>query len=709
MSGRRESLLERFRARSLDRLRRLAGALEEVVAGQATDERWREIARDLHTLKGDATVVGMDRLAEVAHAAEELFLGARGTGLAMPPELRAGLGAVEDVLLRALSAEDSEPVLAPALEALRAVAQKLPPPGNSAPGPAPAPAGSGGKPPSPSEPAVPAAAAPAPEPQVAPRLAPSDPEAAAAVPAPPSRTAKWLQVRCDRIDQLCDTAAGLSSDFHALAAQVAALLEAIPPEKRRDVRGAREAFERCGATLEGLLDSAWTLRLVEVEPSLEELVAYARQLAASLGKRMHTVVRGNGAEVERGVLENLREPLLHLVRNAVDHGIESPEQRGQKDPVGQLLIEARAVGPHLALTVSDDGRGIDLDAVREEAVAQGRSDAERMSEAELHELLFAHGFSTRREVTAVSGRGVGLDVVRSSLLSLGGTVALHSMRGEGTRFELVVPSTLSRERCLVVESAGVLWGLPATAILEVQGLSEIERVEVAGGEAVRYRGQLLPLVSLSACLHGADASEPWVLIAQWGSHRVALRVGRVVGETELLRRPADRTLARLGPIAASAASADGRLVLLLSLELLLSMLSQASAVPVVAPAAMASRRRVLVVDDSATVRDLVCELLAEAGMEVRCAENGREGLSLLDEVSPEVVLSDIEMPVMDGFELLKEIRVRRPHLPVIMLTTRGSAEDRRRAATLGASAYLVKSEFEEATLLETLGRYLGGR
>lgn len=713
MSGRREALLERFRARSLDRLHRLARAFQEIDAGQATEERWREVARDLHTLKGDATVVGMERLAGVAHATEELFLAARGMGFAapLPPELRAGLGAVEGVLLQALSAADSEPVLAPVLATLQSVVRQLPT--QSEPAPAngsPSPQAASGRETAPVAQVVPEAGTQVqawPIPAATPAPADVSPSP---VPVPPSHATKWLQVRCERIDRLCDTAAGFASDFHALSTQVETLLEAIPPERRRDVRGARESFERCLAMLEGLLDSAWTLRLVEVEPSLEELVSYADQLAASLGKRVHTVVRGNGAEVERGVLESLREPLLHLVRNALDHGIERPELRGEKNPVGELAIEARAIGPKLALTLSDDGRGIDLEAVRREAVAQGHCDADRaagMVDAELHELLFTHGFSTRREATSVSGRGVGLDVVRSHLLSLGGTVTLHSTPGEGTRFELNLPSTISKERALVVESAGVLWGLPAMAVLETQRLSEAERVEVTGGEAVRYRGHLVPLVSLAASLNGTDANEPWVLIAQWGHRRIALRVCRIVGESELLRRAADRMVARLGPINASAASADGRLVLLLSLELLFSVVSRPLASPATAPA-VANRHRILVVDDSATVRDLVCELLAEAGMEVLRAENGREALSAIEESSPELVLSDIEMPVMDGFELLREIRVRRPHLPVVMLTTRGCAEDRRRAATLGANAYLVKSEFEEATLLETLRRYLGG-
>jgi CheY-like chemotaxis protein len=217
----------------------------------------------------------------------------------------------------------------------------------------------------------------------------------------------------------------------------------------------------------------------------------------------------------------------------------------------------------------------------------------------------------------------------------------------------------------------------------------------------------VPLLSLAGAVGGSDADEPWALMTEWGPRRFGLLVGQIIGESELLRRPADRAVAHLGPVAASATDADGRLVLVLSLEALHGALSRRAPSPAAGPRP-SRRRRVLVVDDSATVRDLVCELLAESGLEVLRAEHGREALSLLEGEAPDLVLSDVEMPVMDGFELLREVRTRLPHLPVIMLTTRGSAEDRRRAASLGANAYLVKSEFEEATLLETIGRYLGG-
>jgi chemotaxis protein histidine kinase CheA len=516
----------------------------------------------------------------------------------------------------------------------------------------------------------------------------------------------------ERIDAVCEAAAGLSGRMEALANQLEPLLEAVSRERRTEARAARESLDRCSTMLESLVVSAWSLRMVEVEPALEETVSYGRALAASLGKQLRIEVRAPGVEVERGVLDELLEPLLHLVRNALDHGIEPPDQRGAKDPTGRLLIEAHTTGPLLLLRLSDDGRGIDLETVRAAAVRRGLFDeqtASRLSESELRSLLFAHGFSTRREASEISGRGVGLDVVRTRLSALGGSVMLETKPGAGTSFTLTVPARITREKVLLFESAGALWGLPGESVEEVLRIGETSLQACPTGQALLQRGQRIPFRSFRELLGGEPEDDAWAIVIDWGEHRCALGATSLVGEADLLRRPADRLVSSLGPIAASGSNGDGRLVLLVSLEALFDRFAEAAPARHAESQPAKRRRRVLVVDDSATVRDFLSGLLKEAGIEVQPASSGQAALALLQQSPPDLVLTDLEMPGMSGLELLREVRTRHPRIPVVMLTTRASPEDRQRAAELGASAYLVKSQLQESVLLETLARNLGDR
>lgn len=517
-----------------------------------------------------------------------------------------------------------------------------------------------------------------------------------------------MQVKLSRVDEICERVSDFSVEFRALMFQLEQASHAGAGPER--FRALVEGVDRCRAKLDDTVSSAWSLRMVPVEPALEELVGHARELAQSQGKRVRVTVRSEGAEVERGVLDSLQEPLMHLVRNAVDHGLERPEDRGAKGEEGNLTLRATPQGPSLVLEVSDDGRGVDVNAVRAAAVAKGLFDgkaAAALDERSALELLFRHGFTTRTEVSQVSGRGVGLDVVRERLDALGGSAQVATTVGRGTTFKLTVPSTLTRERALVVECGGVLYGLPSSQVLEVVRLSDQRQEVVAGGVAMAFHDRMLPLRSMAQVL-GAhdDAVATWAAVLEVGSRRFALEVPKLLGEQELLRRPVDALLAGFEHLSASATLDDGRLVLLLSAAGLLRRDRPGGSVRPAAAGAAKHRPRVLVVDDSLTIVDLVRELLVEAGFEVQTAHDGQAALGVLSNWMPELVLADVDMPVMDGFELLRQVRQRWQHLPVVMLTTRGSADDRRLAASLGASAYLVKSQFEEATLLETVRRYL---
>jgi two-component system, chemotaxis family, sensor kinase CheA len=520
---------------------------------------------------------------------------------------------------------------------------------------------------------------------------------------------RWTQVSARQVDDLCGQVAQFSVDFRALVARFRAAPAELPVGERRALV---EDLDRCRVQLEGVAGASWALQLQSIEPTLGELVRHARELALGQGKRLRGVVTAAGAQVERSVLDALWEPLLHIVRNAVDHGIEAPAQRGRKSPEATLTLRAEPAGATVLITIADDGGGVDAARVRETAVERGMLSAQAaaaLSEPQILDLLFQHGFSTRSEVSDLSGRGIGLDVVRSVVEELGGSVSMTSRSGEGTEIVLTIPARLSQEKVLVVQCGDALCGLPARQVVEVVRRREGRVEHVSGGELFRYRDMSLPFHSLSELLRRSADDEPWVLVLSSASRRSALAVPALVGEHELLRRPLDRALAINAHLGGSATLDDGRLVLLLALAGLLRR--GALGAPLRARPAPETRQRhfVLVVEDSEVIRDLVADILRGAGIEVRTAANGQEGVEALAERVPDAILCDVEMPVMDGLGLLRHVRSHWPQLPMIMLTTRGSEDDRRQAAALGANAHLIKSGFREDLLLETLRRFLDVR
>jgi two-component system sensor histidine kinase and response regulator WspE len=471
-----------------------------------------------------------------------------------------------------------------------------------------------------------------------------------------------------------------------------------------EARDTMHDVERLRADLDEIVSSAWALRLAPVHPTLAELGDYAMELARTQGKELHVRIDDGGALVERRLLDEVREPLMHLVRNAVDHGIEPAHERASKPVPAELVLSAEGRGDQVVITVADDGRGIDLASVRSIAVARGLTDSVTpLTEDAAHELLFLHGFSTRRGATSLSGRGVGLDAVRRRLLSIGGRVSVSNNPGAGTRFAIHIPSTVFRERVLIADVGGALCALPAREVEAIIPIGSAMIESVGTASLLRYRGEGLPFLPLP--LFRGDAESTRAAIVTHAGQRWAISLPDVVGDVELLRVPVDAAVASLGPFAASGTLDDGRLVLVVSLDALLQRPRQITDL-MRSPAGERSRRRVLVVDDSPIVRDLLTELLASVGLEVRSAGDGAAALQTLAEHPVDLIVCDVEMPVMDGFELLRRLRDRGERVPVVMVTTRGSVTDRALAAALGADALIVKSEFENAHLLETVRRFV---
>lgn len=518
------------------------------------------------------------------------------------------------------------------------------------------------------------------------------PAVPAPAPAPPLLGARrgLVAVQASHLDEVCD---GLD-ELRASIARLVSAGASVSNDEAADLL----------AQVERVSTSAFELRLGPLEPLLSSLARHAVELAADQGKRVDVSVDAAGTALERGVLDALGEPLLHLVRNAVDHGVAVGSS-------GRLSFSASARTSSVLVVVEDDGPGIDLPRLREAAVERGvleRQAAYGLSDEEALDLVFRAHVSTRSRVSEVSGRGLGLDVVRRVVESIGGRIAVEAGAPRGTRFVLDLPMRLTREATLIVEVGPVLVGLPSRHVAHV--MSTVSAQFVAGGRAIRVEGQLVPLRDLAAAMGLEPAHEPpLALVIELGERRWALAVSRLVGEEEVLRRPADRPLAAFGWSGASGVLDDGRPVLLPSVADVIRRAGARGAAaprPVAKPARQA--RRALVVDDSPIAREVIAELVSSAGLEVTQAEDGRAALELIEDRAVDLIVTDVEMPNVDGFELTRRVRARGVRTPIIVVTTRGSIEDRRRAAECGADAYVVKTAFRDADLLQTVRGLLSG-
>jgi chemotaxis protein histidine kinase CheA len=670
MSQPREALLARFRAGLVERVRATQRLVDEFQS-TSDPERLQLALGELHTLKGESRMLGLVEISDLAHALE--------TELGSAQRFSLALGAF-DAMLNVLLGGDGEDALRAALVSLRGET-----PTDSAP-------------------------APPPEERQASARALAEDGGTGAVPERKKRAAdRFMQVDAGLIDLLCERVAELTAAFGQLETSADALID----RSARHTRTAKltDAFERCRALLDEATSTAWTLRLVPIDPLLEELARHARRAAEGQQKLVEVQTAAGGVQLERDVADQLWESLLHLVQNAVDHGIEEPDARGHKPPVARLRLSAESVGPNVVLRVEDDGRGIDPAQIRRAAVERGVVSAEvatDLTDAQATELLFEHGFSTRSVASQTAGRGVGLDVVRRRVESLGGHVGIESELGSGTRFSLGVPFAITKEKLLVVELSGAPYAFPARVVRAVLGSSALPRP--GQDSVVRHEGELYPFRSLCDALSlPQTGAEPVILVLDLSGRKFAASVGRIVGERELIRRPAEKLLHQTG-IGASAVLEDGRIVLLPELDYVHRAL-RARAGQLVPGSVEQERRRqrVLVADDSPVVRELVTEILSGAGLLVEQAVDGAAALEKVLQSEPDLVVSDVEMPRMNGFDLLAEVRKRTQRLPVIMLSTRGSVEDRKRATRLGANAYLVKTDFHSESLLEVVRRFVNLR
>jgi two-component system sensor histidine kinase and response regulator WspE len=487
-----------------------------------------------------------------------------------------------------------------------------------------------------------------------------------------------------------------------------------------------DTFDRRAAHLSHrLYDGALACHMRPFADGVEAFPRMLRDLARTLGKQVRLDIAGGDTQVDRNILERLDAPLGHLLRNALDHGIEMPEERlaAGKTAEAVVSIEARHNAGRLQVTVADDGRGIDLEHLRAAVIERKLSNAAiaaKLNDAELLEFLFLPGFSMKGAVTDISGRGVGLDVVQNVLKQIRGSVRIVTRRGEGTRFQLELPLTLSVARTLLVEVGGEAYAVPLAYMRRALKLARGDVKWVQGRAHFHLDGRPLGLVTAHQLLGVAppQAAEGLLAVIVLGdaTHAYGLIVDRFLGERELVVQPLDPRLGKIKDIAAGALMADGSPALILDVEdVIRSIAKLASAgslsgVTHAAPdAAAGKRKRVLVVEDSFTVRELERKLLVNGGFEVEAAVDGMEGWNAVRTGDFDLVITDVDMPRMDGIELVTLIK-QDPHvksLPVMIVSYKDRPEDRRRGLDAGADYYLAKGSFHDETLLHAVVDLIG--
>ncbi|MPT37164.1 MAG: hybrid sensor histidine kinase/response regulator, partial [Achromobacter sp.] len=482
---------------------------------------------------------------------------------------------------------------------------------------------------------------------------------------------------------------------------------------------------RMGHLAQRLYDTALACRMRPFGDGVGGLARMVRDLGRSLGKQVRLEIEGESTQVDRDILEKLDAPLTHLLRNAVDHGIEMPASRvaAGKPPEGLIRLSARHAAGMLLIELSDDGAGISPERLRGEVVRRKLASPEtaaRLTEAELLEFLFLSGFSTRGEVTEISGRGVGLDVVQSMARQLRGAVRIHQQAGQGTRFMLEMPLSLSVVRSLLVEVQDEIYAFPLAYVnhaLQVRA-EDIEQLE--GHQHFRFMDRQIGLVSARQILSAAEPApfSETVCVVLVGDHDrlYGIAVDRYVGERTLVVQPLDPRLGKVQDVMAGSLMDDGTPLLILDVEDMLrsvqKLVEGGRLARVDGPGASAQarrRKRVLVVDDSLTVRELERKLLLNRGFDVAVAVDGMDGWNMLRSEPFDLVVTDVDMPRMDGIELVSCIKADPGlrALPVMVVSYKDREEDRRRGLDAGADYYLAKGSFHDDALLDAVEDLIG--
>lgn len=770
MKGIRERLLEAFQIEYREHLETIRALLDDL--SRRTDgsgiAQLDETFRRAHSLKGAARAVDLPPVERIAHRLETLFARIRGGEIKLDPAMALMIGRVLDSIedwVAANSGGTELPDTAAIMAEMDGVLE-----GGVATAAPPVP------PPSPSPPAEPPPAPAVAKIESAPPLPPSplDQPPPAAVPDEPdrplpARADETVRVRALHLDRLLRTTnelvtetmiqrgltrqlVGLDrslSDFdkqwrrvrkvasamiretadHDRASLIDRQFEGLEHSLRvltRDARDSRRLQQRTGWALrqlgEELQQEVRQVRMVPAESIFGGFRKMVRDLARDAGKMVEVQVGGLDVEADRMVLQGLKDPVMHLLRNALSHGVEAPEERtaAGKPPHATVFLRFDVSDGRLVALVEDDGRGVDYDAIRRKAVERGalsEAEAAGLERDALLDLIFDPGFSTARVVDDLAGRGMGLSVVREAATMMNGTVEVRRRAAGGTCFRLSVPLSVSTQRLFLVECQGHLYGLPTEGVDRLYRVKADDVAMVEGRSVVYLGDQQLPLLSLAHLLALGESAVkvtrnvvPLVVLKN-GDRRVAVAVDSFLSIREGLVKDIGVPGARGTMVAGGMLMEDGGIALVLNPFEIVETFRKSGSIRVLTTVEKPVERRVpviLVVDDSLTTRTLEKSILEAHGYQVRLAFDGLEALGRLRAEQIDLIISDIQMPRLDGFGLLQAVRADQAlkSIPLILVSSLEAREDRERGLSLGADAYVVKRKFDQKELLETIGQIL---
>ncbi len=573
-----------------------------------------------------------------------------------------------------------------------------------------------------------------PEAQTGSAAATPQPEAAVGV-------AETVRVRLDKLDELIKLMGEVVSSHARMRQRLRevrdlemALRDTLPEAEAARLHQCVRAFADDVQAQESLKaelhDKTLVMRMLPLAILFEPAARLVRELARSLGKQVACQVRGGAIELDRQMIDNLSDPITHLLRNSLDHGLEAAAVRlaAGKPPQGRVQLSARQDGGFVVIEVADDGAGIPLEAVRDKALKRGLVSPARaaaLTEREMLDLIFLPGFSTKAGVSDMSGRGVGMDVVKQSVVGdLRGSVEVATRPGQGTTFSLRLPLSLAMMRVVLVAAQGATLAFTAQYVDEVARVPRQALLEAAGRQVVPLRGGLVPLVSLADLVRLPGTGPGWpkdlsgprdtvlLLVLRVGGETLALRVDGLLDERDMVIKPLPAHMRRLTLVAGMVTTGDNALVSVLHAPALLELARRGGVARPPGTSALRQERRpyaLLVVDDSASTREIEKDVLEAHGYAVTLAVDGQDGLEAAMAGDFDAILTDVEMPLLDGFELTSRLRreERYRHRPIVIITSRENEADKRRGLQVGADAYIVKGDFAQGSLVQTLRALLG--
>ncbi len=741
--------LLRFVEEAREHCSRISDGLLSLEHAPQDGELINALFRSAHTIKGSSRMMKLLGVTELAHRMEDLLDAVRGGRRSLDKTMADllfkgvdGLQGMLDQIAAGNQNPDPPEAICEALGQAAAGAEAETPPVTTPVTPPPQPQSAPTAKPEPATPplpvmATPSASAPTPSPETPP-------------PAPKKGQAEYLRIHAAKLDDLIRLMGEIVSEHGRFRREVRRLHELERSLTRRHTQmmerlhaaesGGHAPLLETGEVLynqlqevvqtiqrtsllqdhlmEDLQGTSLKMRMLPLSTVFDPLRRTVRDLSLEFDKPIEFVVEGGETELDRKIIDRIGDALIHLIRNALDHGLETTAERVAtgKPPQGTITVSACYDGGCVTIAISDDGRGILLERIKEKALARRLFDQESlaaMQRSELINLIFMPGFSTSPIITDLSGRGVGMDVVRKSIVDdLKGTIVIDSQEGKGSTFLLRLPLNLAVFPLFLVSVADKTCALPATGVVEMLSLPSAELIEIVNKRAIRLREQLIPVEELGVILglpHATAAAEVLIVIIRDGEEKLGLLVDDIHGREEMVVKPLPDHLQGLRLVSGVTIGERNSVLNLLHIPELLRR-AREIAEPARDREAPASRTAtILVVDDSYNTREIEKSILEACGYQVETAGDGEEGFEKSRERLYDLIVTDVEMPRLDGFSLTERLRADdRYHLtPIIIVTSREKDEDKKRGIRVGANAYIVKGAFDQSNLIETVRSLIG--